>query len=230
MAITSTVAQGAQSGTGGDSCPWVGYISADVKFLSSCEYNHGDNDQYDWNKVIGLIHGTYYSARWGWRWNLDNSKIEIAPYIHDGSTFPTLPNSSMWSQVPLNVWVNLTVMVDRANKSYTFVLKYNGNTTTHTISLSNTIELIYGTYNFYDLLWFGGTKNAPHEISIEYDNLSLQETKMYTCTGGNSSWRVTYTDVDGYAASWYGNANATKKLDARVGTIVVTMGSVNITS
>lgn len=230
MSITSTVASGTQDGSGGGSVPWVGFISSDIKFPSSCEYDLGNGNQYDWNKVIGLIHGTYNSARWGWRWNVATAKVEIAPYIHDNSPSASLPGNGLWSQLPLNEWINLTIMVDRANKTYTFILKYNGNTTTHSISLTNSIELIYGAYNFYDLLWFGGTQNAPHEVSIEYDNLVTAETKMYTCAGGAASWRVSYTDVDGYAASWYGNANTAKKLDARTGTIVITMGSVTITS
>ena len=76
----------------------------------------------------------------------------------------------------------------------------------------------------------GGTQNAPHKVSIEYDNLVTAETKIYTCIVGAASWRVSYTDVDGYAASWYGNANTAKKLDPRTGTLVITMGSVTITS
>lgn len=74
----------------------------------------------------------------------------------------------------------------------------------------------------------GGTQNAPHKVSIEYDNLVTAETKIYTCIVGAASQRVSYTDVDGYAASWY--ANTAKKLDARTGTLVITMGSVTITS
>jgi hypothetical protein len=230
MSIISTVAAGTQNGSGGGSVPRVGFISADIKFPSSCEYDLGNGNQYDWNKVIGLIHGTYISARWGWRWNTDTGMIEIAPYIHDNSNFPLLPGRSLWSQLPLNTWINLTVMVDRANKTYTFIFKYNGNILTHTVTVTNSIELVYGSYNFYDLLYFGGTQNAPHDISIDYDNLVMAETEMYTCVGGNASWRVSYTDVDGKAASWYGNANTEKKMDARTGTVVVTMGTVTITS
>lgn len=51
----------------------------------------------------------------------------------------------------------------------------------------------------------GGAQNTPHEVSIEYNNLVTAETGMYTCAGGAASRRVSYTDVDGYAASWYAN-------------------------
>ena len=88
MAITETVAQGAHSNNIGYGSTRDAFLSmsANISFQSSYKYSHWDNDQYDINKLIGFtganIAFNIRSARWGWRWDLTTSMVEIAPYQH----------------------------------------------------------------------------------------------------------------------------------------------------
>lgn len=187
MAITATVAQNEHPDD-------LGYVtlkthivsmSADIKFQSSCEYNHGDNDQYDWNKLIGFSTSQYSfnsnSARWGWRWDLTNEKVEIAPYVRDGSTI-IFPPSSQWIQVDLNDWFNAKIEIDRANSKYIFTYVNGGSPIVHEVSVSGNLNSLYSGAGVSDFFYFGGTKTAPHEMKIDYDNIT------YTAKPRLSTW------------------------------------------
>jgi hypothetical protein len=188
MAITATVAQG-------DDKDDQGYgatidtplsMSADVTFQESCEYDLGDNDQYDWNKVMGFTDTLYFtrSARWGWRWNLANEKVEVAPYVHDESSSAILPPPEQWIQFDLNTQVNLKIEVERANQSYKFTYDDGGTPIIHYVDVTNSLTNAYNGVCVSDLFWFGGNEKAPHEMKIDYDNITYtQSAKKYYITG-----------------------------------------------
>lgn len=204
MAITATVAQGQHSDNHGDfpnrvytvSCPLS--MSADVTFQSSCEYDLGDNDQYDWNKLMGFMGDGGWqtnSARWGWRWNLANEKVEIAPYVHDNDTDAILPPNTQWIQLDLNTTVNLTIKCDRPNGKFIFIYDDGGTPISHEVEVSGNLESLYPGPCQVDLFFFGGNETAPHEMKIDYDNITyVQAAKKYYITG-EASGGVTVTGL-----------------------------------
>lgn len=200
MATTATVSQGSHSDNIGyitkyseEVHSWLTSMEADILFQSSCAYDHGDSDQYDWNKLIGFAYTSFgtTSARWGWRWNLVSQKVEIAPYVNDGGTV-LLPPSSQWIQVDLNTWFNAKIEVDRANERYIFT--YNGSTV-HYVNVSSSLASAYSSNDFIagDLFFFGGTKSAPHEMKIDYDNIRFTAKPRVFYVTGEATNGVTFT-------------------------------------
>jgi hypothetical protein len=190
MAITATVAQGAHHYYSYNyiSQPCVSEMECTVSFQSSCEYDLGDNDQYDWNKLVGMsgssVSWSYRSARWGWRWDLANEKVEIAPYVHDESGSAILPPPEQRIQLDLNTTITLKVKVDVANQKYVFTYDNGGSPIIHEVSVSHSLSGYYGANSVVDLFFFGGNETAPHEMKIDYDNFVYTYwPKKYYITG-----------------------------------------------
>lgn len=205
MAITATVAQG-QHYDNHDyvlTKTWLVSMEADISFQSSCEYDLGDNDQYDWNKLIGFGDGGFgtTSARWGWRWNLEDEMIEIAPYVHHGNQ-TLLPPNTQWIQVDLNTSFHVKIEVDKANQRYIFT--YNGSTI-HYVNVSSSLASAYSGQATADLFYFGGNELAPHEMKIDYDNIAYTAKPRTLDVTGEASGGVTFTatKADGSPYSYY---------------------------
>lgn len=75
----------------GDS--WARTLRFDVKFRSECEYDLGNFNQKDWNKLMFIAHvgdlngignanSDERSIRLGWRWNLETNKMDLGLYAH----------------------------------------------------------------------------------------------------------------------------------------------------
>ena len=58
-------------------------------FQDNCNYNLGDVDQKDWNKLTGLYFNLFNTrdetVMVGWRYNIPNDEIELAAYYHVNS-------------------------------------------------------------------------------------------------------------------------------------------------
>ena len=52
----------------------------------SMKYDHGINDQFDWNKLFGLKVNYFKphkdSMMWAWRYNPNKDELEFMPYQH----------------------------------------------------------------------------------------------------------------------------------------------------
>jgi hypothetical protein len=59
-------------------------LSLKVRFTESCRYNHGDVDQLDINKLVGLAFGHIHwnSYRIGWRYDVNLDVIELFHYYY----------------------------------------------------------------------------------------------------------------------------------------------------
>ena len=64
-----------------------GDISIWVRFNESAIYNHGDSDQLDWNKLIGIKKRFFKpmqdSTMIAWRYNVKTGRVEITSYKHE---------------------------------------------------------------------------------------------------------------------------------------------------
>ena len=68
-------------------CPiWrKGGLFFDAYFRKGCDYLLDEEDQQDWNKLIGItysINPTHKTVMVGWRWNPEIEKIELNAYYH----------------------------------------------------------------------------------------------------------------------------------------------------
>jgi hypothetical protein len=205
--------------------PYYGYglvtnpkgISSRVKFNESAIYNHGNRDQYDWNKTFGLNGsqpGT--ECRWGWRWSTDNNCLELYPYVRQNNNIH-FDNSLIISNVPLNEWLELKIEI----KSDRYVFTYNGQVKEILLNLSGKYN---GTCQF-NALWFGGTSAAPKNVTVEYEN--FDPFVEYQLSNATQTWTVEYFDSNGYLACADGGVGDRYPITAKINTPKVILGDVN---
>jgi len=137
-------------------------VSWNYVFQENCNYDLGDVDQKDWNKLTGLYFNLFNTraetVMVGWRYNIPNDEIELAAYYHVNSgrdfTKPLL-------KVKRGEEVSVSIEVDYKNKAYTVRLKSkNGQAQNRKKFFHNRTRC--GQINFY----FGGNRTAPQDISI----------------------------------------------------------------
>lgn len=129
----------------------IRHLKCYVIFTESCIYNHGDGDQWDWNKAIGVKEKLFKpmcnSIMLGWRWNPKKGKIEVVPYIHlDGK-------------------VDYEFEILEVNISEPVYFEVSKN------------KIHYGIYNILYtkswkskwaiINWFGGQKKTPHDLTLK---------------------------------------------------------------
>ena len=143
-------------------------------FNETAQYDLGDEDQLDVNKLYGVSDcGTLHtknSARMGWRWNKESQKLEILGFTHVNGLF----------DFKLIATANL-------NQSYTYKIELNSSKDSYVFSFNHSqVSMPRGcqenTISGYKLYpYFGGNKTAPHEVLIkiaernEKANFSLEK-------------------------------------------------------
>ncbi|MFT4032632.1 MAG: hypothetical protein QM669_09450 [Siphonobacter sp.] len=140
-------------------------LSATVTFDSSCIYTLNNEDQDDWNKVIGVgfvgaknqdfdtAPHQVDGARVGWRWNPTRGVIELAAYIYVSGTL----TSFKVAETAINQPTELSIKIDYDQKTY----RVMGG------------DPVYFTHNkrlgYRTGLYFGGNQVAPHNIRVKID-------------------------------------------------------------
>lgn len=141
-----------------------GGIKGSCKFDESAIYDLGNENQGDWNKLIGFsedirIHEN--SARISWRWNIKNQQIELGYYCYvKGEVI-----KGHMKYVNIGEPVQFLIRDDQEKQNY--------------------VIDIYGTYKviphgmkfddkkFWSYPWFGGNESAPHNITITFGRYEL---------------------------------------------------------
>jgi hypothetical protein len=133
-------------------------FSAIITLDESCTYEFQDEDQYDYNKLIGIansINPHSYSFRIGWFWNKYEQVFEFAWYWYlNGNRF-------MLGIDMVKAKINEPIQVSMLAKNGKLTAKVN----------EKWIELKYPTKNFYFMLrpYFGGQKTAEKDCKIKID-------------------------------------------------------------
>ena len=125
-----------------------------VKFNSNCAYNLGDDDQLDWNKLVGVsehFNPRRHSIRFGWRYNLTTKLIEIASYKETNYHF----EYNTIASVELNKSIKLSIEFCRDSAT----LSVDNNTYTTPFTLAYKLLIRANPY-------FGGNKVAPNKMSL----------------------------------------------------------------
>lgn len=138
-------------------------ITRRVKFRPNCNYNLGDSDQFDWNKLFGVCFGIRgihrNSLRFGWRYNTDKGCIELCTIVYREDD---VPQRVYREDVALNQWCNfdLSYRVEPYYIGYDF--RINGRTV-HSGIMPTPGALCY----FGCGLYFGGHLRAPKTMTVD---------------------------------------------------------------
>lgn len=142
-------------------------ITKYYNFATGCDYNLGDVDQYDINKLFGFTFNTLpsitnmlapfhiNSCRLGWRFI--NNKMEILPYEYINSE--RIMRSPI-AELDLNKWYEFEIVIDKTNVTYNI---YDGDVVL--VSYNTHIEKV-SFFGHYMGLYFGGNEVAPNDIYI----------------------------------------------------------------
>jgi len=140
---------------------WEVSFDANSNYILKNADGSVSNDQKDWNKLCGLFFNLFntrsQTAMVGWRYNIENDQIELAPYYHvNGSTdrFPPLMT------LVRNELVTLTLTINRNPNMYVWTFEKKGETKSHEFPFSHSRKFC-SFINFY----FGGNKRAPQKVS-----------------------------------------------------------------
>jgi len=193
-------------------------ISSRVKFNESAIYNHGNRDQFDWNKLMG-INGNQpgTECRWGWRWNLEKNCLELYPYIRINNAIH-FDDSLIISNIALHEWFSLKIEL----KSDHYVFTANGQIKEVWADIAQKYN---GTCSF-NALWFGGTSTTPSNVTVDYEN--FDPFVSYQLSSATQSWTVEYYDSDGHLAYADGSPGESYPIIAKIGTPKVIFGDVRI--
>jgi len=134
-------------------------------FTDSTMYFFNDEDQFDINKLFGFSIGHHHtnSYRFGWRPNSDLTKMEILGYeYHKKVRVPAKPIC----EVELNKWYRYEMIFFSITKEVKYCI-YDENNVAVCGDERSPMELKHRIHFGYKLyLYFGGTKRAPHDMTI----------------------------------------------------------------
>lgn len=137
-------------------------IARQVCFFPNCKYDlPGIEDDLDVNKLFGI--GYFWnkreSARFGWNYNNQTSKIDLFAYTHRGGQVDFVRICE------LMVASNYLLILNVHDLSYSFeVINLKDSEAVGLLNISKAHKKKL-SYNLG--LYFGGTQKAPHDVTIE---------------------------------------------------------------
>jgi len=134
-------------------------------FSPNCEYDLGNVNQADINKLygfsVGLFSGNdYNSARFGWRWSISKGKIELLAYVYvNGTRINEWDADTFLSDVALSteIYTEIAVMANQ----YRFRTVYNG------VEVMKYLPRGGNGAGYNQYPYFGGDEVAPHTMTLE---------------------------------------------------------------
>ncbi|MCC2547736.1 hypothetical protein LJY25_14870 [Hymenobacter sp. BT175] len=145
-----------------------------VTFARDCEYQLPAYNREDVNKLFGLSFGLFAvhknSARFGWRWNPGNERIELLAYCYiDGKrnwnerlAFPVVAQIRIGETVECRLGIH-------ANGFYYFTVR---DTDGKSLGMHLTDKLPdLPRYGLTHSLYFGGALPAPHDMHVTMSKL-----------------------------------------------------------
>jgi len=144
------------------------FLQYNIKFDKSSIYQFHTEDQYDINKLFGLSYGMHHtnSVRFGWRsLGTYSSKIEILAYCYvDGKRIVEGSNNLYIAMIDLNKFYTFRINVgENCYKLSIFDNMFN----VGSVEIPHNYLPFWG-YHLYP--YFGGNRNAPHDINIIFEN------------------------------------------------------------
>jgi len=141
-----------------------GGIKSSCRFDSSAIYDLGNENQGDWNKLIGFsedirIHDN--SARISWRWNIEREQIDLGYYCYVNSE--VIKGHLYW--LDINEPIQFMIRDDQEKQNYVIDIFGNYKTVHHGQKFDDK--------KFWSYPWFGGDEVAPHDITVTFGRYEL---------------------------------------------------------
>ena len=136
-------------------------VAKTVIFRPDCQYDLGNNNQADINKLYGFSVGLfqsnqYNSARFGWRWSIPKQKIELLAYVYVNGV-----RINEWDQnifiTDVDLGMENRTSIEITPSSYLFKINDNSKVMLPRAGSG-------AGYNQYP--YFGGDEVAPHTMNI----------------------------------------------------------------
>lgn len=143
-------------------------LEAEVLFHDNAAYTIEGEDQWDWNKLCGImlgINGIHNNSfRFGWRYNPQSEKIELSSYIYENAN----RHFKKVDEISLNELARLTVVLSSESNELTINMFINDSLSdsyAYRITSLNGREYIMA---YQSGLYFGGNRPAPHIIDVDF--------------------------------------------------------------
>jgi len=139
-------------------------IQSSCKFNESAIYDLENENQGDWNKLIGFsedirIHEN--SARISWRWNIENEQVELGYYCY-------VKGEVIKGHLK---YVNI-------DEAFQFMIRDDQEKQNYVIDIYGTYKAVHhgqkhDEKKFWSYPYFGGDEVAPHDIKITFGRYEL---------------------------------------------------------
>ncbi|MGB0925526.1 MAG: hypothetical protein ACPGTS_02355 [Minisyncoccia bacterium] len=137
-------------------------LKVEFTFHESCRYDHGNDDQFDWNKLTGItfsIDPLQETVMLAWRYNVEKGMIELAAYYHVKGDRRF---SDVLATVRIGETASATISVDYKRKQYTVETTVDFESNLSYRSFSHNRKLARRIQP-----WFGGNKPAPQTMTFD---------------------------------------------------------------
>ncbi len=177
----------------GDS--WARTLRFRANFLENAEYDLGNDNQLDWNKLMTINRNVYtdrHSIRLGWRWSVGKQKMEVGLYGHINHTSNQLGRE----------FLHVTDVDLEAFNDYELILGSNGTgiiadgkgsfIKREDIFPENLIRTA-----FRRRAYFGGQECPPHDIDIQVRDIRGDDfTNWHDAACSKTFSRSVFYDYD----------------------------------
>lgn len=131
-------------------------------------YDLGDNDQFDWNKLIGIsfnpLKPDQNAIMIAWRYNLDTNKVAVGPYFNVNSERITpeklQPTQKYWFEIHKEIPIKFEI-------TYKEIKFWNSVTGQFMIVPTPSNLKTKWFTSFLVQPWFGGNRTPSNEIFID---------------------------------------------------------------
>ena len=139
-----------------------------VTFYSGCEYDFGDIDQLDINKLFGISYGMHHknSARFGWRWNVEKKMIEILAYVYVDGVRVTEDGADLHIAYVFP-GIGYEYDIEVTDTHYIFTINSSLFSDPKVVKIEHDMHLTWWGYMLFP--YFGGNEVAPQTVYIDLE-------------------------------------------------------------
>lgn len=167
--------------------PYARSLRFSIKFNDDCNYDLGNTNQLDWNKIMAIKqtnegNGDFTNMRIGWRWNTTTFKMEIGLYAHVNHQSNNNPGREFFylSSVNLNQFYNAELILGMSGMGLIFgdvgaYIKRRG--------LLEPNNQGHVKTAFFKSAYFGGQECPPQDVSMRVEGIKGDRKKTNWHTG-----------------------------------------------
>lgn len=144
---------------------WVVRFDSNCNYIIKNEDGSVSKDQNDWNKLCGVFFSLFNTrkdtAMMGWKYNIEDDLINLAPYYHIDAGRDMFPPML---QVKREETFTISLEIDYQAKEYRWKMQQDGFNNSHKMKFNHNRKWC-SFINFY----FGGNQKAPQTMTVNMD-------------------------------------------------------------